>query len=209
MTLVNIHLEPRRALVACDTAIGNSEGQLIDGAASKLWVIPSGRLVVTGRGGLLFTACVATYLAGAAEPLIGLSFDTAPRFLPEAVKNAWLAERTAYPVSAADAECRRLHTLYLCGWSDKRRSMAAACVELRNGSIKSMTLAATIVVPRFQAEPDVTPPMATDTEMMDVARRQVFSRGSDEGIGGSLHVAELTMNDGRFCAAVRDLGPIE
>lgn len=208
MTLVNIHLEPRRALVACDTAIGNSKGQLIDGAASKLWVIPSGRLVVTGRGGLLFTACVATYLAGAAEPLIGLSFDTAPRFLPEAVRNAWAAERTAYPVSAADAG-DALHTLYLCGWSDKRQSMAAACVGLRNGSIESMTLARTIVAPSFQAEADATPPMATDAEMMDVARRQVFSRNGDEGIGGSLHVAELTMNDGRFCAAVRDLGPIE
>mgnify|MGYP000935902209 CR=1 FL=1 len=208
MTLVNIHLEQRRALVACDTAVANSRGQRIAGSASKLWVIPSGGLVVTGRGGLLLTACVATYLAGGAEPLDGLSFDTAPRFLPEAVKNGWLAERTAYPASAAYAG-DALHTLYLCGWSDKRQSMAAACVELRNGTIEGMKLAGAIIAPSFQAEPDAAPQMATDAEMMDGARRQVFSRSSDEGIGGSLHVAELTMIEGRFCAAVRDLGPIE
>lgn len=208
VTLVNIFCEERRALVAVDTAVGGSKGKLVGAQASKLWVLPHGGLLIVGRGALLFFGAIALRLAGATDPPIGLSFDEAPHFLPETIRDAWTARQMTVRAPTDEGEPER-DTLYIVGWSESRQRMAALAIEVCDGKIKGKPKRVErVIAPDFGTE-TAAAPIETHGQMLEVARRQVFSRPGDAVIGGSLHVAELTMTDGQFCAAVRDMGPIE
>lgn len=187
MTIINIHLEQRRALVAANTqgVFPGVEGRALN--ASKVFAIPHANAVVAGRGPLalvfnIFAACHGLPdLDAVFRDLEPIAHARSALFREE-------VKRLGAAVSA-DAE------VYLVGWSAYcQRMVCSLCRVHADGRVEVEELG-NVWAPWEASWGEKPADLATDEAMARAARLQrshVEPLHPGQGWGGGLTIAEIT-----------------
>jgi hypothetical protein len=193
MTILNVHLEPRRALVA-----SNTQGVYPGGAhnyAGKIFALPHASAVLAGRGQVgiwfnIFADCVA-----AMTDLDGMAAGLARSAQQRMAMCRAEAEREREKQMRQDEPLRLATEVSLVGWSPSRNEMVAHYCHVDNdGAVTLREMPDGIVSPWEYAWGEV-PPCASRSEMVASARLQVMhSERHYPGMGwlGDLTLCEIT-----------------
>lgn len=196
MTILNVHLEQRRALVASNTQGVRPNGT--EGFASKILAIPHASTVIAGRGQVaiwfnVFAECYAAMthidnLAAGLSPTVELKVAM---FLEE-------TKRHGVRVSPA-------MTLLMVGWSASRATMVGHQCDVSEAGEVTQKEFGWHLAP-WEQRWGATPDPRTSVEMVEAARKQALhaKREHPEGAWqGDLTLCEVTPESITF-TAVKD-----
>lgn len=196
MTIINVHLTPRRALVA-----SNTQGVYPDGSTnymSKIFAFPHANAVMSGRGQIGLVADAFMQCMGAATDLDGM----APIMSASAAKGMAVLGAHA---KRADVKVAIETEIALAGWSaSKGRMVCHYCRVSSDGACESMELPKMLTWDeRFGVEPNE----ATNHAEMAALSKLQAKNGEKvwPGMGwlGDLTLCEITPESITF-TAVKD-----